>query len=144
MYIYLIQLLARLSFIYECCILLLGFPSGKKLSKEYIVLEACILRLILHGFQVNGNTVFMTGGFKEFKVEENHANNTWDEQNAMATTAVRSSSLCFNFVFRFSLMVFVQKDLFQLIFFRIILPVLTIQHRNIPVSSNYPTFPLHL
>lgn len=41
-------------------------------------------------------------------------------------------------------MAFVQKDLFQLIFFRIILPALTIQHRNIPVSSNYPTFPLHL
>ncbi|KAF8380380.1 hypothetical protein HHK36_027865 [Tetracentron sinense] len=36
--------------------------------------------------EVNGDTVFMTGNFKEFKVE-NHANDTWDEQNAVANTA---------------------------------------------------------
>ncbi|KAF5935495.1 hypothetical protein HYC85_026624 [Camellia sinensis] len=41
--------------------------------------------------EVNGDTLFMTGNFKEFKVE-NHANNTWDEQNAMVNTAVCSSS----------------------------------------------------
>lgn len=37
--------------------------------------------------EVNGDTLFMTGNFKEFKVEENHANNSWDEQNALANTA---------------------------------------------------------
>ncbi|KAL3498752.1 hypothetical protein ACH5RR_041484 [Cinchona calisaya] len=36
--------------------------------------------------EVNGDTVYMTGNFKEFKVE-NHGDNLWDEQNAMATTA---------------------------------------------------------
>ncbi|XP_024029064.1 uncharacterized protein LOC21405916 isoform X1 [Morus notabilis] len=36
--------------------------------------------------EVNGDTLFMTGNFKEFKVE-NHANDTWDEHNAMTTTA---------------------------------------------------------
>ncbi|XP_027085293.1 uncharacterized protein [Coffea arabica] len=36
--------------------------------------------------EVNGDTVYMTGNFKEFKVE-NHGNNSWDEQNAMASTA---------------------------------------------------------
>ncbi|KAA8521963.1 hypothetical protein F0562_012723 [Nyssa sinensis] len=36
--------------------------------------------------EVNGNTLFMTGNFEEFKVE-NHANSTWDEQNAMNSTA---------------------------------------------------------
>ncbi|KAK3019782.1 hypothetical protein RJ639_003769 [Escallonia herrerae] len=36
--------------------------------------------------EVNGDTLFMTGNFKEFKLE-NHAQNTWDEQNAMANTA---------------------------------------------------------
>ncbi|XP_052209939.1 uncharacterized protein LOC127813172 [Diospyros lotus] len=36
--------------------------------------------------EVNGNTVFMTGSFKQFKVE-NQTSNTWDEQNAMASTA---------------------------------------------------------
>lgn len=30
----------------------------------------------------------MTGNFKEFKVE-NHSNESWDEHNAMASTAVR-------------------------------------------------------
>lgn len=29
----------------------------------------------------------MTGNFKEFKVE-NHSTNSWDEQNAVASTAV--------------------------------------------------------
>ncbi|XAR70359.1 hypothetical protein NMG60_11027189 [Bertholletia excelsa] len=36
--------------------------------------------------EVNGDTLFMTGNFKEFKAE-NQANNTWNEQNAMASTA---------------------------------------------------------
>ncbi|KAK9277291.1 hypothetical protein L1049_006831 [Liquidambar formosana] len=37
--------------------------------------------------EVNGDTLFMTGNFKEFKVEESHANESWNEQNAMASTA---------------------------------------------------------
>ncbi|KAK8710609.1 hypothetical protein V6N13_145923 [Hibiscus sabdariffa] len=37
--------------------------------------------------EVNGDTLFMTGNFKEFKVDDGHATGTWDEQNAMATTA---------------------------------------------------------
>ncbi|KAG8662150.1 uncharacterized protein LOC110628211 isoform X1 [Manihot esculenta] len=36
--------------------------------------------------EVNGDTIFMTGNFKEFKVESN-ANDTWDEHNAIASTA---------------------------------------------------------
>ncbi|XP_057487035.1 uncharacterized protein LOC130773120 isoform X1 [Actinidia eriantha] len=36
--------------------------------------------------EVNGDTLFMTGNFKEFKVES-RINDTWDEQNAMASTA---------------------------------------------------------
>ncbi|KAL6979651.1 hypothetical protein U1Q18_021307 [Sarracenia purpurea var. burkii] len=36
--------------------------------------------------EVNGDTLFMTGNFKEFKVE-NHANHTWDQQNAMTSTS---------------------------------------------------------
>ncbi|KAL4602676.1 hypothetical protein ACB092_10G071100 [Castanea dentata] len=36
--------------------------------------------------EVNGDTLFMTGNFKEFKVES-HANDTWDEHNVMASTA---------------------------------------------------------
>ncbi|WCJ26131.1 Ubiquitin carboxyl-terminal hydrolase MINDY-1 [Euphorbia peplus] len=36
--------------------------------------------------EVNGDTLFMTGNFKEFKVE-NHSNDAWDENNAMANTA---------------------------------------------------------
>ncbi|KAF2298897.1 hypothetical protein GH714_028962 [Hevea brasiliensis] len=36
--------------------------------------------------EVNGDTLFMTGNFKEFKAES-HANDTWDEHNAMASTA---------------------------------------------------------
>ncbi|KAL7167392.1 hypothetical protein ACSBR2_037955 [Camellia fascicularis] len=42
--------------------------------------------------EVNGDTLFMTGNFKEFKVE-NHANNTWDEQNAMVNTAEYLASM---------------------------------------------------
>ncbi|KAH1080365.1 hypothetical protein J1N35_020126 [Gossypium stocksii] len=37
--------------------------------------------------EVNGDTLFMTGSFKEFKVDDNHVTGTWDEQNAMASTA---------------------------------------------------------
>ncbi|XVE64926.1 hypothetical protein DITRI_Ditri07aG0141300 [Diplodiscus trichospermus] len=36
--------------------------------------------------EVNGDTLFMTGNFKEFKVDS-QASGTWDEQNAMASTA---------------------------------------------------------
>ncbi|GAV79646.1 DUF544 domain-containing protein [Cephalotus follicularis] len=36
--------------------------------------------------EVNGDTLFMTGNFKEFKVES-HSNDTWDEQDAVANTA---------------------------------------------------------
>ncbi|XP_065858130.1 uncharacterized protein [Euphorbia lathyris] len=36
--------------------------------------------------EVNGDTLFMTGNFKEFKVE-NHGNDAWDEHNAMTNTA---------------------------------------------------------
>ncbi|KAG8374828.1 hypothetical protein BUALT_Bualt10G0036100 [Buddleja alternifolia] len=35
---------------------------------------------------VNGDTLYMTGNFKEFKMDD-HSNRTWDEQNAMASTA---------------------------------------------------------
>lgn len=42
---------------------------------------------ICGAFQVNGNTLFMTGTFKEFKLDS-HANDTWDEQNVMTSTAV--------------------------------------------------------
>ncbi|KHG24879.1 Protein FAM63A [Gossypium arboreum] len=37
--------------------------------------------------EVNGDTLFMTGSFKEFKVDDNHLTGTWDEHNAMASTA---------------------------------------------------------
>ncbi|KAG5061458.1 hypothetical protein JHK87_002487 [Glycine soja] len=37
-------------------------------------------------FKVNGDTLFMTGNFKEFKVE-NHESSTWDENNALTSTA---------------------------------------------------------
>ncbi|KZV55865.1 hypothetical protein F511_26299 [Dorcoceras hygrometricum] len=37
--------------------------------------------------EVNGDTVFMTGNFKVFKMDDN-SNSTWNEQNAMSTTAV--------------------------------------------------------
>ncbi|KAK7366807.1 hypothetical protein VNO80_08805 [Phaseolus coccineus] len=36
--------------------------------------------------EVNGDTLFMTSNFKEFKVE-NHENSTWDENNALTSTA---------------------------------------------------------
>ncbi|TKY70892.1 FAM63A protein [Spatholobus suberectus] len=36
--------------------------------------------------EVNGNTLFMTSNFKEFKVES-HENSTWDESNALTSTA---------------------------------------------------------
>lgn len=43
--------------------------------------------------EVNGDTLFMTGSFKEFKLEEDHAKDSWNEQNAMATTADYLSSI---------------------------------------------------
>ncbi|KAG7953237.1 hypothetical protein I3843_12G099300 [Carya illinoinensis] len=36
--------------------------------------------------EVNGNTLFMTGNFKEFNVES-RSNDTWDEHNALTSTA---------------------------------------------------------
>ncbi|KAK6137602.1 hypothetical protein DH2020_028659 [Rehmannia glutinosa] len=36
--------------------------------------------------EVNGDTVYMTSNFKEFKMDD-HSNSTWDEQNVMASTA---------------------------------------------------------
>ncbi|XP_014521236.1 uncharacterized protein LOC106777924 isoform X1 [Vigna radiata var. radiata] len=36
--------------------------------------------------EVNGDSLFMTSNFKEFKVE-NHENSTWDENNALTSTA---------------------------------------------------------
>ncbi|XP_022922260.1 ubiquitin carboxyl-terminal hydrolase MINDY-1-like [Cucurbita moschata] len=36
--------------------------------------------------EVNGDTLFMTSNFKEFKVES-HSNESWDEQNALTSTA---------------------------------------------------------
>ncbi|MCE3050949.1 hypothetical protein HAX54_048584, partial [Datura stramonium] len=36
--------------------------------------------------EVNGDTIYVTGNFKEFKVEDT-ANTTWDQQSAMASTA---------------------------------------------------------
>ncbi|KAK8267774.1 hypothetical protein V6Z12_D11G021600 [Gossypium hirsutum] len=43
--------------------------------------------------EVNGDTLFMTSSFKEFKVNDNHVTGTWDEQNAMASTAVVNSDV---------------------------------------------------
>ncbi|KAG5056357.1 hypothetical protein JHK85_008867 [Glycine max] len=36
--------------------------------------------------EVNGDTLFLTSNFKEFKVE-NHESSTWDENNALTSTA---------------------------------------------------------
>ena len=49
---------------------------------------------------MNGNTIYVTSNFKEFKVEDN-ANTTWDQQSAMDSTAVCSSLPvieCYGFV----------------------------------------------
>lgn len=37
--------------------------------------------------EVNGDTLFMTGNFKEFKVESQTTNDAWDEHNVVASTA---------------------------------------------------------
>uniref|UniRef100_A0A7N0RBH3 MINDY deubiquitinase domain-containing protein n=1 Tax=Kalanchoe fedtschenkoi TaxID=63787 RepID=A0A7N0RBH3_KALFE len=37
--------------------------------------------------EVNGNTVFMTSSFKDFKLDSHIHSDTWNEQNAMANTA---------------------------------------------------------
>ncbi|PHT92519.1 hypothetical protein T459_00401 [Capsicum annuum] len=42
--------------------------------------------------EVNGDTIYVTGNFKEFKVEDN-ANITWDQQSAVARTADFISSV---------------------------------------------------
>ncbi|KAL3818133.1 hypothetical protein ACJIZ3_004038 [Penstemon smallii] len=36
--------------------------------------------------EVNGDTLYMTGNFKEFKMDD-HSDSTWNEQNAMSSTA---------------------------------------------------------
>lgn len=36
---------------------------------------------------MNGDTVYVMGNFKDFKMDD-HSNVTWDEQNAMTSTAV--------------------------------------------------------
>ncbi|MCD7452105.1 hypothetical protein HAX54_015022 [Datura stramonium] len=46
---------------------------------------ACLAAFI-KGQTVNGDTIYVTGNFKEFKVEDT-ANTTWDQQSAMASTA---------------------------------------------------------
>lgn len=51
------------------------------------IFSASIIIAIPYGFQVNGDTLFMTGNFKEFKVE-NQSNENWDENNAVTSTAV--------------------------------------------------------
>lgn len=56
------------------------------------------LAFFTYYYQVNGDTLFMTGDFKEFKVES-HANTTWDPQNAMASTAVCRPPLLPSFFF---------------------------------------------
>jgi len=47
--------------------------------------------------QVNGDTLFVTSNFKEFRLESS-ANGIWDEQNAVASTAV-CREVFFHFVF---------------------------------------------
>uniref|UniRef100_M1C2T5 MINDY deubiquitinase domain-containing protein n=1 Tax=Solanum tuberosum TaxID=4113 RepID=M1C2T5_SOLTU len=42
--------------------------------------------------EVNGNTIYVTSNFKEFKVEDN-ANTTWDQQSAMDSTAHQSNPI---------------------------------------------------
>lgn len=42
--------------------------------------------------EVNGDTVYVMGNFKDFKMDD-HSNATWNEQNAMATTADYLSSI---------------------------------------------------
>ncbi|VFR02249.1 unnamed protein product [Cuscuta campestris] len=37
--------------------------------------------------EVNGDTVFVTGSFKDFKLESHEENTPWDEQSALASTA---------------------------------------------------------
>ncbi|GER30387.1 protein FAM63A [Striga asiatica] len=37
--------------------------------------------------EVNGDTLFMTGNFTEFKMDDQSNNSTWDEQNAISSTA---------------------------------------------------------
>lgn len=41
---------------------------------------------------MNGDTVYVMGDFKDFKMED-PSNVTWDEQNAMSSTAVCSSRI---------------------------------------------------
>ncbi|KAI7754680.1 hypothetical protein M8C21_005437 [Ambrosia artemisiifolia] len=45
--------------------------------------------------EVNGNTIYMTGSFKEFNAE-NPEPRSWDEQNALANTAVTQENTSFN------------------------------------------------
>lgn len=57
------------------------------MTASIIVAWCLLLILMLIEYQVNGDTLFMTGNFKEFNVE-NQSNSVWDEQNAVASTAV--------------------------------------------------------
>lgn len=103
-------------------VLLNGFFLG-------IACEGWYPNFCLPFFQVNGDTIFMTGNFKEFKVE-NHANDTWDEHNAIASTAV-----CISFFSKmrliFSVLSLPSITYLEFIFFRTILPALILQHKRI-------------
>ena len=47
-----------------------------------------VLHYDFYFLQVNGDTLFMTGNFKEFKVESHESNTTWDEHNARTSTVI--------------------------------------------------------
>lgn len=87
---------------------------------------------VLNILQVNGDTIYVTGNFKEFKVEDN-SNTTWDQRSAMASTAVCSSLLvieCYWFVPSF-------LKLTSAVIPRTIWQTWTIQDKDIQLSSNY-------
>jgi len=70
---------------------LLAYPSSSIFILFCIFLPLLsnikLRKVYVRMFQVNGDTLFMTSNFKEFKVE-NHENSTWDENNALTSTAV--------------------------------------------------------
>ena len=57
-----------------------------------MIFNSCPCKIKL--LQVNGDTLFMTSNFKEFKLESS-SNGTWDQQNAVASTAVCASIYAF-------------------------------------------------
>lgn len=67
----------------------------------------------------------MTGNFKEFKVE-NHANDTWDEHNAMTTTAVCVSFIPEIFMYNANALI----HNYDFTCFRTTLPALIVQHKR--------------